>query len=57
MVKLPCSFDSKRSRERGGLAAALMARASELLSQPPTIEMVDVLAAKVPAAMSTAAST
>src|SRR5882757_4067760 len=32
----------------GRVAAALMARASELLSQPPTIEKVDVLAAKLP---------
>ena len=32
----------------GPIAAALMAHASELLSQPPTIEMVDVLAAKLP---------
>jgi quinol monooxygenase YgiN len=33
----------------GPLAAALMAKAPELLSQPPVIEKVDVLAAKVPA--------
>ena len=32
----------------GPIAAALMEHASELLSQPPTIEMVDVLAAKLP---------
>lgn len=32
----------------GRVAAALMARASELFSQPPTIEQVDVLAAKLP---------
>ena len=31
----------------GQIAAALMAKAPELLSQPPTIERVDVLAAKV----------
>ena len=31
----------------GPIAAALMANASELLSQPPNIEQVDVLAAKV----------
>jgi quinol monooxygenase YgiN len=31
----------------GGVAAALMQKAPELLSQPPTIEKVDVLAAKV----------
>ncbi len=32
----------------GKVAAALMARASELLAQPPVIEKVDVLAAKLP---------
>jgi quinol monooxygenase YgiN len=32
----------------GRVAAALMARASELLAQPPSIERVDVLAAKLP---------
>jgi quinol monooxygenase YgiN len=32
----------------GQVAAALMARASELFSQPPVIEKVDVLAAKLP---------
>ena len=32
----------------GKVAAALMARASELFSQPPSIEKVDVLAAKLP---------
>jgi quinol monooxygenase YgiN len=31
----------------GPIAAALMARADELLSQPPTIEMVDLLAVKL----------
>ena len=31
----------------GRIAAALMAKAPELLSQPPTIERVDVLAAKM----------
>jgi hypothetical protein len=29
------------------VAAALMAKASDLLAQPPTIEKVDVLAAKL----------
>jgi quinol monooxygenase YgiN len=33
----------------GKVAAALMARASELFSGPPSIEKVDVLAAKLPA--------
>ena len=32
----------------GKVAAALMAKAGELFSQPPAIEMVDVLAAKLP---------
>jgi quinol monooxygenase YgiN len=31
----------------GQIAAALMAKAPELLAQPPTIEKVDVLAAKL----------
>lgn len=32
----------------GRVAAALMAQAPDLLSQPPTIDKVDVLAAKLP---------
>jgi quinol monooxygenase YgiN len=32
----------------GRVAAALMAQASDLLAQPPTIEQVDVLADKLP---------
>jgi len=32
----------------GQVAAALMAKAGELLSEPPSIEKVDVLAAKLP---------
>jgi len=32
----------------GKVAAALMAKAGELLSQPPVIERLDVLAAKLP---------
>lgn len=32
----------------GKVAAALMARAAELFATPPVIEMVDVLAAKLP---------
>ncbi len=32
----------------GRVAAALMAKASELLAQPPRIERLDVLAAKLP---------
>ena len=34
----------------GRVAAALMAKAPELLAAPPTIDKVDVLAAKLPAA-------
>jgi quinol monooxygenase YgiN len=33
----------------GRVAAALMAKAPELLAKPPSIEKVDVLAAKLPA--------
>lgn len=33
----------------GKVAAALMAKAGDLLSEPPSIEKVDVLAAKLPA--------
>ena len=33
----------------GRVAAALMAKAGELFSKPPSIEKVDVLAAKLPA--------
>ena len=41
--------DSGRSANLNGpIAAALMANASELLSSPPSIEKVDVLAAKMP---------
>lgn len=37
----------RKAHLAGPIAAALMANASELLSQPPKIEQVDVLAAKV----------
>jgi quinol monooxygenase YgiN len=33
---------------RGRVAAALMAKAPDLLVEPPTIEKIDVLAAKLP---------
>ena len=33
----------------GPIAAALMAKAADLLAEPPSIEKVDVLAAKLPA--------
>jgi quinol monooxygenase YgiN len=38
----------RRAHLQGRIAAALMAKASELLSEPPQIESVDVLAAKLP---------
>lgn len=38
----------RRAHLSGRVAAALMAKASDLLAQPPTIEKVDVLAAKLP---------
>src|ERR1700727_3756342 len=38
----------RKTHLAGPIAAALMANASELLSQPPQIGQVDVLAAKVP---------
>jgi len=42
--------DAGRQAHLGGqVAAALMAQAPELLAQPPVIEAVDVLAAKLPA--------
>jgi quinol monooxygenase YgiN len=40
--------DGRQAHLAGPIAAALMAKASELLSIPPTIEKVDVLAAKLP---------
>jgi quinol monooxygenase YgiN len=41
--------DGRQAHLTGKVAAALMAKASELLAQPPAIERVDVLAAKLPA--------
>jgi quinol monooxygenase YgiN len=38
--------DGRQAHLNGQVAAALMANASELLSQPPSIEKVDILAAK-----------
>ncbi len=38
----------RRAHLNGPIAAALMAKAGELLAKPPEIEQVDVLAAKVP---------
>jgi quinol monooxygenase YgiN len=38
----------RQTHLNGPIAAALMDRADELLSEPPRIEQVDVLAAKLP---------
>jgi len=38
----------RKAHLTGPIAAALMAKAADLLSSPPKIENVDVLAAKVP---------
>ncbi|ADO70548.1 putative quinol monooxygenase [Stigmatella aurantiaca] len=38
----------RQSHMAGRIAAALMAKAPELLSEPPSIEKVDVLASKIP---------
>jgi quinol monooxygenase YgiN len=40
--------EGRQAHLSGRVAAALMANAADLLSQPPAIEMVDVLAAKLP---------
>jgi quinol monooxygenase YgiN len=45
------AFPDESGREAhlsGRVAAALMAKAPELLAQPPSIQKVDVLAAKLP---------
>ncbi len=39
---------ARRAHLAGGVAAALMARAADLLAGPPDIEYVDVLASKLP---------
>lgn len=38
----------RKAHLAGQIAAALMAKAPELLTEPPQIEQVDVLAAKIP---------
>ena len=38
----------RQAHLNGPIAAALMQKASDLLSKPPSIEKVDVLAAKLP---------
>lgn len=40
--------DGRQAHVAGRIAAALFARADELLSAPPAIEKVDTLAAKLP---------
>lgn len=40
--------EGRQAHLAGRVAAALMAQASELLASPPSIEKVDVLAAKLP---------
>ena len=45
------TFDAESGRQAhldGPIAAALMAKASELLAQPPQIDKIDILAAKLP---------
>jgi quinol monooxygenase YgiN len=42
------SEGGRKAHLEGPIAAALMAKASELLAQPPKIEQLDVLASKVP---------
>ena len=38
----------RKAHLAGPIAAALMAKASELIAEPPQIEQVDVLGAKIP---------
>lgn len=40
--------EGRQAHLAGRVAAALMAKAGELLSQPPAIEKIDVLATKLP---------
>jgi quinol monooxygenase YgiN len=45
------AFPNEQGRQAhlsGKLAAALMAKAAELLARPPVIEKIDVIAAKLP---------
>lgn len=45
------TFDAESGRQAhldGPIATALMARAAELLAEPPSIEKVEILAAKLP---------
>jgi len=40
--------EGRQAHLNGRVAAALMAKAADLFAQPPSIEQVDVLAAKLP---------
>ena len=40
--------EGRQAHLNGRVAAALMAKASELFSKPPTIQKVDLLASKLP---------
>src|SRR6266481_2572376 len=40
--------EGRQAHLSGRVAAALKSQASELFAQPPTIEMIDVIAAKLP---------
>src|SRR3982750_4556465 len=40
--------EGRQAHLNGKIAAALMAKADELLAEPPHIELVDLIAAKVP---------
>jgi quinol monooxygenase YgiN len=40
--------EGRQAHLEGAVAAALIGRADELLAQPPEIQQVDVLAAKLP---------
>ncbi|HEY2867484.1 MAG TPA: antibiotic biosynthesis monooxygenase [Pyrinomonadaceae bacterium] len=54
------TFESDEGRDahlNGPIAAALMAKSGELLAEPPHIEKVDLIAAKVPASTQAAGST
>lgn len=42
------SDTGRKAHLNGPIAAALMAKASELLAKPPQIEQLDVMASKVP---------
>jgi quinol monooxygenase YgiN len=54
------TFDSDEGRDahlNGKIAAALMSKADELLAEPPHIEKVELIAAKVPAAAAAGSGT